>query len=515
MKVLTGEAMAAVDRRAIEELGVPSLVLMENAALGVVEALFDACPEVGSVGVFCGPGNNGGDGLAVARHLAARGVAATTFVLAGGRGLSADTAAQLAILRRLGVPVAEVAADEPLGELAAAAGEADVVIDALYGTGLARPLEGQAAALVEALNGVGSLRLAVDLPSGLLASRASIPGPHLRADCTVALAALKVAHVLWPAAAACGRVALADLGVPYHLVAEAVGDLYLEVPEALAAALPPRPPASHKGDFGHVLVVAGSVGKGGAAALAALGAVRGGAGLVTVATPGSLLSAVAAASLEAMTLPLPEGPTGELALAAVEPVLAAAEARDALAIGPGLGESEEAREVARRIVLETRCPAVVDADALNAFAGRARELRGRRAPTVLTPHPGELGRLLGTSAGEISEDRLGALAKAVGVTGAHVVLKGHQTLTGAPEGRVTINTTGNPGMASGGMGDALTGIIGAFLGQALRPETACRLAVYLHGLAGDLAAARGDEVSLSASDLLEALPEACRRLRSA
>ncbi len=514
MKVLTAEAMASVDRRAIEELGIPSGVLMENAALGVIEALFDVCPEVGSVGVFCGPGNNGGDGLAVARHLAVRGVVASTFLLAGGRALSADTAAQLAILRRLGVPVAEVAAEEPLGELAAAAAEADVVIDALYGTGLARPLAGQAAALVEALNGAGSLRLAVDLPSGLLASRASILGPHLRADWTVALAALKVAHVLWPAAAACGRVAVADLGVPYHLVAEAAGDLYLEVPETLAAALPPRPPAAHKGDFGHVLVVAGSLGKGGAAALAALGAVRGGAGLVTVASPGCVLLAVAAASLEAMTLPLPAGPTGELTLAAVEPVLAAAEARDALAIGPGLGESEEAREVARRIVLGTRCPAVIDADALNAFAGRAHELRGRRAPTVLTPHPGELGRLLGTTVAEIAGDRLRALAQAVEATGAHVVLKGHQTLVGTPEGRVTINPTGNPGMASGGMGDVLTGIVGAFLGQALQPETACRLAVYLHGLAGDLAAARGDEVSLSASDLLEALPEACRCLRS-
>ncbi|MGH9464124.1 MAG: NAD(P)H-hydrate dehydratase, partial [Thermoanaerobaculia bacterium] len=207
-------------------------------------------------------------------------------------------------------------------------------------------------------------------------------------------------------------------------------------------------------------------------------------------------------------------PGGELTLAAVEPALAAAAARDVLAIGPGLGESEEAREAARRIVLGTLCPTVLDADAINAFAGRARELRARRAPTVLTPHAGEMGRLLGTSAQQVLDDRLGALAEAVEATACFVVLKGHQTLIGVPAGRVTVNPTGNPGMASGGMGDALTGMVAAFLGQKLGPEMACRLAVYLHGLAGDLALAAGDELCLSASDLLAALPEACRRLRS-
>ncbi len=515
VKVLTAEGMAAVERRAIEQLGVPAAVLMENAALGTVEALLEARPDLRSVCVVCGPGNNGGDGFAVARHLATRAVAVSAFLVGGGRALSADAAAQLAILRRLGVPTAELAPAEPLGDLLAAAVDTEVVVDALYGTGLTRPLDGQAAALVEALNGLAVPRLAVDLPSGLLASRASPPGPHLRADWTVTFAALKVAHVLWPAAEACGRMIVTDLGIPWELVAEAPGELYLEVPEALAAALPVRPLASHKGDFGHVLVVGGSVGKGGAAALAAHGAMRTGAGLVTAAVPAPTVPVIAAAALEAMTLPLPADADGAFTLAAVEPILAAAEARDVLAIGPGLGQSAEAREAARRIVLGTEKAAVIDADAITAFAGRAEELRTRRGVTVLTPHPGELGRLLGTGASAVAGDRLAALARAVEATGAHVILKGHQTLIGTPSGRTTINPTGNPGMASAGMGDVLTGMVAALLGQRIEPQLACRLGVYLHGLAGDLAAVAGDPACLTASDLLAALPEAFRRLRSA
>ncbi len=514
MTVLTAEAMAAVDRRAVDELGLPVAVLMENAALGVVEALFEADPELGTACIVCGPGNNGGDGLAAARHLATRGVGVDVFLARGGRTLAADADAQRAILERLGIPVAELAAEASVGDLVLAAGRAGIVVDALYGTGLARPLAGQAAALVEALNGIAPPRLAVDLPSGLLASRSSIPGPHLRADWTVTFAAPKVAHVLAPASIACGRVVVGDLGFPRRLLDEAAGDLHLEVPEALALSLPSRPPASHKGDYGHVLVVAGSAGKSGAAALAVRGALRAGAGLVTAAVPAAIEAQVAVASLEAMTLGLATGSTGELTLAAVDPALAAAAARDVLAIGPGLGASDEARAAARRIVLETPCPAVVDADALNAFEGRAGELRTRRAPTVLTPHPGELGRLLGTSAAVVVDDRLSALEQAVEVTGAHVVLKGHQTLVGAPTGRVTINSTGNPGMASGGMGDVLTGMIAAFLGRRLEPDIACRLGVFLHGLAGDVATQRVDETCLTASDLLGALPDACRRLRS-
>ncbi len=515
MRVLTPAAMAEADRRAIEELGVPSLVLMENAALAVVEAATESYPEAESAAVFCGPGNNGGDGLAVARHLAVRGFEVSVFVVAGGRELSPDAARQRDIVRKMGLAPREVAPDASPAELAQAAARHDLVIDALYGTGLARPLAGQAAALVEALNEGEQPRVAVDLPSGLAGDRGALIGPHVIADSTVTFGALKVAHVLLPAAAACGRLAIADLGVPPDLLEAGQDDLHLLVGEELAAGLPARPPSSHKGDFGHVLLVAGSTGKAGAAALAARGAVRSGAGLVTVAVPEPVLPSVAASSLESMSLPLPAGERGELTLAAVGPALAAAAARDVLALGPGLGEGEEVREAARRIALGSAQPAVLDADALNAFAGRPEDLRARAGATVLTPHPGELGRLLGITTGEVVADRLAALRQAVERTAAHVVLKGHQTLVGTPQGAVFVNPTGNAGMASGGMGDVLTGFLAGLLAQGLSPPEACCLAVFLHGLAGDLAATAQGGASLVAGDLLAALPAAFRRLREA
>lgn len=515
MRVLTAETMAAFDRRATEELGVPSLVLMENAALAVVDALVENYPAAASATVFCGPGNNGGDGLAAARHLAVRGLRVEVVLVPGTSRPSPDALAQLAIVRRMGVAIHEVLPDQPVEDLVARAGASDVVIDALYGTGLRRALEGQAADLVQSLNRLDRPRLAVDLPSGLHGSHASVPGPHVEADLTVTFAALKIAHVLWPAAGACGRVAVADLGVRVDLAAGEVGDLHLVVAEELASALPPRRRASHKGDYGHVLLVAGSTAKGGAAALATRGALQSGAGLVTAAVPESVCSLVGLSNLEAMTLPLPVAAGGEIALTAVETVLEAAAVRDVLAIGPGLGDGGEVRELARQVVLRCRRPTVVDADALNAFAGCAERLRERVAATVLTPHVGELARLLGKTTQQIAADRLAALRQAVATTGAYVVLKGHQTLIGTPAGAVFVNSTGNPGMASGGTGDVLTGMVAALLAQGHAPAVACQLAVFLHGLAGDLATRDGDEASAGATSLLAFLPEAFRRLRAA
>jgi hydroxyethylthiazole kinase-like uncharacterized protein yjeF len=512
MRVLTAEEMRNVDRAASEEIGIPSLVLMENAAIGVADAIGEVYPKVNSAGIFCGPGNNGGDGLALGRQLAARGYQVEIFLVGGAIEPAGDAGVQLAICRRLELPLHEVADGAALRAALDAARELDLVVDALFGTGLGRPLAGLYAAAAEGLNRLGRPCVAVDLPSGLSGSRAEPLGPHVEADLTVTFAAPKVAHVLPPASQAVGELVVADLGFPRRLVDAAPGDLHLLAGEDLATLLPPRAPDSHKGTYGHLLLVAGSTGKAGAAVLAARAAVRAGAGLVTAAVPEPVLAVVSAGSVESMTLPLPAGEAGQLAAAAADLVLAAAAGRNVLAIGPGLGQQPETAAAIRRIVLETALPAVVDADGLNAFAGRAGELRGRRAPTVLTPHPGELGRLLGIAAAEVQADRPAAARRAAAETGAIVVLKGHLTLVADPAGGLYINPTGNPGMATGGTGDVLTGILGGLAAQRLRLLAAAQLGVYLHGLAGDVAVQSRGERGLAAADLIEALPVAFSRL---
>ena len=309
MKILTPEAMRAVDRAAIEDIGIPSLVLMENAAIGVVDALAEGFPEARSVTVLCGPGNNGGDGLAVARHLAIRGYVVRVF-LAGGSEPGGDAGVQLTICRNQGLEIRQLSEEGGERRTIEAARDSDLVVDALFGTGLSRPLEGPLAELVEAINRLPVPRLAVDLPSGLNGGSAEISGPHLEADLTVTFAAPKLAHILPPAAESVGEVVVADLGIPRELVEVAAGDLFLLQAAELAPLLMPRPADGHKGDFGHVLLFAGGIGKAGAAILAARGAVRGGAGLVTVAVPAPILPEVDGGSLESMTLPLETSGTG-------------------------------------------------------------------------------------------------------------------------------------------------------------------------------------------------------------
>jgi hydroxyethylthiazole kinase-like uncharacterized protein yjeF len=515
MRILTAEAMREVDRAAIEELGIPSMVLMENAAIGVVEAIVEAFGEAESAAIFCGPGNNGGDGLAIARHLSVRGWETRIFLVTGGRERSPDAAAQLAICRKIELPILEIAAEKELRVALEAAADCDVVVDALFGTGLARPLEGLFARVVDGINGLPVPCVAVDLPSGLAASEPRPIGLHVKADLTVTFAAPKVAHIFPPAADAVGEMVVTGLGIPARLVDDVVeeaGDLHLVMGEDLADLIPARDAGSHKGDFGHALIVAGSSGKAGACILATRAAVRAGAGLVTAAVPEPILQTVDLGSIESMTLSLPAGASGQLAESAADAVLEAAEGKAVLALGPGLGAEPATVVAIRRIALECPLPLVLDADGLNAFAGRAADLAARRVETILTPHPGELGRLLGISTAQIQEDRIAAARGAAEETGAIVILKGHMTLI-ASGTAVFVNPTGNPGMATGGTGDVLTGLIAGLLAQGLDALDAAVLAVYLHGLAGDLAATRLGEMCLAAGDLIEILPAAFAALK--
>jgi NAD(P)H-hydrate epimerase len=512
MRVLTAEQMATVDRRAVEELGVPSMILMENAAIGLADALGRHFPDAAEVTLLCGPGNNGGDGLALARHLEARGYSYRVFLVAK-KDPGGDAGHQLAILEKSGIEVERVLPESELGPVLAACRGCDLVVDALFGTGLSRPLGGHFRDLVEGLSGLPVPILAVDLPSGLDGSHADPPGLHLRAELTVTFAAPKVAHVFHPAAEATGELVVADLGVPAFLVDQAPGDLHLITAPELAPELARRRPDAHKGDFGHLLIVAGGPGKAGAAILAARAAVRSGAGLVTAAVPAPILQTVDGGSLESMSLPLEADGAGVLARGAADQVLAAAEGKGAVAMGPGLGVAEGTVEAVRRLARELAVPLVLDADALNAHAGRLGDLRDRDAAAVLTPHPGEMGRLLGLGSKEVQADRPGAARRAAEESGAVVILKGHRTLVADPEGGIHVNPTGNPGMASGGSGDVLTGMVAAFLAQGYPPALAARLGVYLHGLAGDVAIERIAPEALRAGDLIEALSESFERLR--
>lgn len=502
MRVLTAESMREVDRVAIEELGIPGIVLMENAAVGVAEAIGKRYPEARRIAIFCGPGNNGGDGFALARLLISRGYSPALFVLACGREYTGDAAVQREICRRMGLGGFPIDSDRDLDAAQAALQDVDLVVDALFGTGLKRPLEGLAAECVERLNTLDGSKLAVDVPSGLAGSSDQIPGPHLVADLTVTFAAPKVAHVLPPAASAVGEVIVAGLGIPRSLIDGAEGDLrFLEQADA-RLLVPQRAAEAHKGSLGHVLVVGGSPGKSGAALLATRGALRGGAGLVTVAVPETLMPVLEASSLESMTLALPAD-----ADAQCQRVLEAAEERSVVALGPGLGTDQATVEMVRRVVAEISRPVVLDADGLNAFAGRIEELAAREGPLVLTPHPAELARLLGLDTAAVVGDRLGAVRRAVEQTGKVVLLKGHRSLIGDPDG-IAINPTGNPGMATGGTGDVMTGLIAALIGQGRSAVEAAELGAYIHGLAGDLASDAQGEIALTAGDLAEQIAPA-------
>ena len=503
-----------MDARATAELGIPGPTLMENAGRGAAEALLAALPERGlrarglRVAILCGRGGNGGDGFVVARRLKRAGARPDVWLTVAPDALRGDAAVKFAEMRRAGIGARVV---EDAAVIAPALKRAQLIVDALLGTGARGVPTPQVAALIEAINASERPVVALDVPSGLPADGEAPEGPVVRAWLTPTFAAPKLGLVIGAAAELAGRVDVVPIGVPEADVARDARTFVLQ-PADVTALFPRRPRDAHKGTYGHLLVVAGSVGKTGAAALCARGALRAGVGLVTVGTAASAQPTVAALTLEAMTEPLPETPARSLGIKAREPIVALAEARTAVAVGPGLGLDDETRALARVLVGTLPRPMVVDADALTAIADHLDVVRGAHAPRVLTPHPGEMARLLGGTAADVQRDRVG-VARAFAVAhGVQLVLKGARTLIAGPDGRVLINPTGNAGMASGGTGDVLTGILGALLARGIDAARAAPAAVYLHGLAGDIAAERMGVEALIASDLIEALGEAFRRL---
>ena len=513
MRVLTAAQMREADRRTIEDIGIPSLVLMENAGRQAVAAMEAMYPDLTErqVAVLCGRGNNGGDGFVVARTLLQRGVDVAVFLIGRVMDVKGDARVNLEILGRLGLTVVEIADSQAWELHFSEVSDCTLIVDAIFGTGLNAPLAGLMVTVVADVNASGIPVVAIDLPSGLSADSPDPIGDSIEAGLTVTLAAPKLALVLPPAETRAGDIVIADIGIPGEVLDTVEGPrIDLLTRATMRELVTPRTADTHKGDYGRVLVVAGSRGKAGAAHLAAVGALKSGAGLVTVATPAAAQAVVAAMGPEYMTEALAETADGidpEEAERVIEM------ARDVIAIGPGLGQGAGTRRFVKALVDRATAPLVIDADGLNAFADDPDRLAGREGrEVIITPHPGEMGRLLGMSADEVQASRLEIARNFAVAHHVFVVLKGHRTLIATPDEKIFINPTGNPGMATGGTGDVLTGMIAAWLAQLLDAEAACKLAVYLHGMAGDLAEADEGEVAMTSADVAGHIADAVLEL---
>jgi NAD(P)H-hydrate epimerase len=502
--------MRSLDEHTIEELGVPGEILMESAGRAVAEEVLAWLPPTGTVVVVCGRGNNGGDGFVVARHLQLLGVRVRAAVLGDPKGLRGDARANYDRACAAGVAVD--------GERwrAPAVG---VIVDAVFGTGLTRETGGAAAACIRRINAAresrgGAVRVvAVDLPSGLCADTGQVLGVAVAADATVTIQAPKLGLALEPGRSLAGQVKVARIGIAED-APNVAADAELWTRFGVGEQLPDRPAAGHKGSFGHTLIVAGSEGKTGAAALAAEGAARAGAGLVTIACPAGLNDILEIKCTEAMTVPVPDTSERALAAGAAGVLGDLAAERDVVGLGPGIGRNAETQKLVRAWVPRLRKPLVIDADGLFAFAGDPEGLASRKAATVLTPHPGEAGGLLGVPAAEINRDRLAAARALAARSGSVVLLKGAASIIAAPDGRATVNPTGGPNLGSGGTGDVLTGVVTGLLAQGVPAFEAAALAAFVHGAAADRIAATNGNSGLLAGDLAGALPAEFTALRA-
>lgn len=516
MKVLTSKEMREIDRKTIEEIGIPGPVLMENAGIRITGAILKRFPRITeeNVVIVAGKGNNGGDGFVVARHLFNLGARPNVLLLASKQELKGDAALNLGIAEKIGVEIAEVTKIEEWKKHRIGLFHASVIVDAIFGTGLLKPAEGLYATAIEDINKAPGFKVAVDIPSGLSSDTHLLIGPAVKADLTVALAAPKIGHVLPPAEEYVGELVISDISIPPFLFEDE--SLKLEVIEKKDALpyIQKRKRDSHKGTYGHLFVLAGSLGKTGAAVMAAKAALRMGAGLVTVGTPQSCLPVIARSMMELMTEALPETPQKTISEAALPMVLDLLKGKDAVLIGPGISAHPSTAKLVVSLMPKIKVPAVIDADGLNILAENPDALKSFSCPAVLTPHPGEFARLIRRSNKDVLDNRLALAAEFADKYKVFLVLKGYRTLVATPRGKIFINPTGNPGMATGGSGDVLSGMIASLIIQEKNILGATAAAVYLHGLSGDIGAKKIGERPLIAGDLIKYLPQALKEMES-
>lgn len=497
MRLSDAQKMYDADTNAIHKEGIPSLYLMENAAAHVARAAKEIMGENLTAVIFCGAGNNGGDGIAAAEILLSQGVAVRVFLVGKREKLTHDSRAMLSRLEKAGGVLEDFdPADPSLPGLLQRCG---VIVDAMFGIGLKRPLAGVPLAAVEAINASGAPVVAADIPSGVSADTGAVLGAAVKCVRTVTFSMAKPGHYLEPGCVYAGEVEVCSIGIPEKLLEESFCGVEVLLPEEIT--LPRRPALSHKGDYGRVLILGGSVGYTGAVNLTAAAAVRAGAGLVSLGVPESIWQVCAVKNAEAMPFPLPADGEGRFASTAMSALAARNPSCDVLAVGPGMGRGEGSREMVKELLLLSECPLVLDADALWAIADDPAILKDARGSVIITPHPGEFRRLGGVKTGERLADAR-AFAEEYGCI---TVLKGHRTVIAFPEGSAFILAAGNPGMARGGSGDVLTGILAAMLAQ-LPPERAVLTGCALHSMAGDACAADKGEYGMTPTDMIEALP---------
>lgn len=516
MYLVTAEEMRRMDRTTIDAFGLPGRVLMENAGRGAtaffLQTIYGA--STGPVGVAAGRGNNGGDGFVMARYLHQKGIPATVFLFSPKDRIQGDAEANLKLLDAMGVPVVEIADEAAFEAQKSLMARQPIWIDAILGTGLSSDVRGYFKAVIDFINDLNRPVFSVDIPSGLNADTGKVCGVCIRADATATFGFAKVGHVTYPGRSLTGKLKVIEIGIPPH-VAETIGcRQHLITADTLKDVFPPRRPTAHKGHAGHVLILAGSPGKSGAASMAANAAMRAGAGLVTLGIPRSLHAVLETVITEPMTVGLPETDQGALDASAHERICALIEGKRCLAVGPGIGTAAPTGRLLKRLIEESPVPMVIDADGLNLIAADTAVLSRCNAPIVLTPHPGEMARLCGLSTAQIQEDRIGHARDFARRHGVHLVLKGAATVVARPDGTVFVNATGNPGMAAGGMGDVLTGLIAGLIAQGLEISLAARAGVYLHGRAADRLEHQMAPVGYLATEVMAALPAAIKELIS-
>jgi len=514
MKIVNSDIMKELDRKTIQEHGIPGETLMERAGEGVFMAIKKNFSEEISRGVtiVCGKGNNGGDGFVVGRLLLQDNIRVNTFILGCKEDIKGDARLNLDRLIKLNAHIIEVSSGDDLRKNAGIMEKSGLIVDAIFGTGLGSGVTGIHRDAIEFINSLGKPVVSIDIPSGLSSDTGKILGSAVNADLTVTMGLPKLGQFLGSGIDNVGDLTVVDIGIPFTLV-DSVSFPYTLLDESeLSGLFPRRRKGSHKGDFGHLLILAGSVGKTGAAALTAMAAVRTGAGLVTIGVPESIYPIIASRLNEAMPEPLPETGAGTLSSRADKRIKELLEGKDALAVGPGLSTHSDTKKLLLNLVEKAEIPMVVDADGVNNLSGSLRSLGKAKAARILTPHPGEMARLIKSTNRKVQEDRIRTARDFAKEHGVVLVLKGARTIIADPKGNISINSSGNPGMASGGMGDVLTGMIGSLLAQGFSPYDAARAGVFLHGWAADRVADELGEAGMSASDLLEKIPLGIKRL---
>jgi hydroxyethylthiazole kinase-like uncharacterized protein yjeF len=509
MKVATAEQMQELDRKAIETYRIPGIVLMENAGRGATEAIAKAFPDLKKmkVAIIAGKGNNGGDGFVVARYLLNAGVHGKVYLLADPKALRGEAETNSQIFQRMKGELISVPSSKDYQKVKKELERFDLLIDAIFGTGLDAEVRGYYREVIDHLNTLQKPIVAIDIPSGLDANSGKPLGTAIRASLTVTFGLPKIGHLIPSGPEYVGEIKVIDIGYPQKLVEEEKIQAHLLEEEEIRAWLStPRQPNTHKGDYGHLLVIAGSVGKTGAAAMACEAAIRMGAGLVTLAIPKSLNSIMEMKLTEVMTEPLPETPKQTLSLRAFSSLVRLCENKKAVIIGPGVGTFKETQSLVVKLLRALNIPVILDADGLTALTSQSKVLPISNRSLVLTPHPGEMAKLIRSSSKEVQDDRIGISRSFSQSNHLYLVLKGHRTLIATPKGEVFINPTGNPGMASGGTGDVLTGMIGGLICQGFDILQSLQVSVYLHGLAGDLMARELGEKSLIATDIIQKIP---------